>query len=551
MALAATTGLIPALRADHDDGGALQLTRIVTGLARPIFLTHAPGDTDRLFILEQHQGQIRIFKKSTQSLLPTPFLAIAGVNTNNEEGLLGLAFHPDYQTNGYFYVYFTDSVPGRHSFIRRYQVSANPDLATPTSAHEVLRFGQPQSNHNGGWIGFNPAATGAARHYLYVSSGDGGGGNDDDTGHAAGSGNGLSLQTLLGKMLRIDVNADDFPVDTQSNYGIPANNPFVGIPGLNEIWAFGLRNPWRCSFDRATGDLWIADVGQDDREEIDVLPGNSSGGENFGWRLREGTIATPTAGIGGSAPPGAVDPILDYPRTSPGTPVINGGIWGRSTTGGYVYRGTAMPWLQGTYFFADFVSSKVWSLRCDVSTSTVSELADRSTELTPDVGTLTKISAFGEDATSELYIVSLDGGIFQVTQSPYNLWRNSVFSVNQIADPMKSGPDADLDDDGNTTVQEFVVGFDPTVPDGSLPLTPTIADDGGDDFLTITLARDPQSAGMVSLQGETGPAPDALTPASTVTLEDSSSIFSFRDTVPVSNATNRFGAIRFELSGDN
>jgi glucose/arabinose dehydrogenase len=379
------------------DGLAVQ--RVATGLSRPLYITAPPGDTARLFVVEQHTGLIKVLDLATGAINATPFLDLDGLATGSEQGLLGLAFHPDYANNGYFYVNFTASGGGT-TYIRRYRVSANPDIVDSGSATTVLTYGQPQSNHNGGWIGFGPNDG-----LLYIATGDGGGGDDNDAGHTPGTGNGQDItNNLLGKILRIDVNGDDFPEDPNRNYAIPPTNPFAGIPGDDEIWAYGLRNPWRPSFDRATGDLYIADVGQNTREEINFQAASSAGGENYGWRLREGTIATPTGGVGGPAPPGAVEPIQDYGHT--GAP--NGGF---SITGGYVHRGP-IELLQGVYLFADYVSSQVWSFRFDGSV--VTDFTNRTAQLAPDIGSMSSIASFGEDTLGNLYIVDLGGDVFKV-----------------------------------------------------------------------------------------------------------------------------------------
>jgi hypothetical protein len=380
----------------------------------PVYLTAPPGDTSRVFVLEQHTGRIRIIHLPTHSLEPTPFLTIPGLPTGSEQGLLGLAFHPDYETNGYFYVDYTDP----DTRIVRYQVSADPDVADPGSATPVLGFTQPQSNHNGGWIGFGPDG------FLYVASGDGGGGNDQGTGHTTGTGNAQDItDNLLGKILRIDVDADDFPGDSQRNYSIPADNPFVRIDGDDEIWATGLRNPWRASFDRLTGDLYVGDVGQGRCEELDVQPAASVGGENYGWRLREGTIATPT--VGGPPPAGAIEPIFDYPHA--GTDELcsdpGAGFTGIAITGGYVYRGPAAE-LAGRYFFADFGTGRLWSLRYDGSPPSVfdgtnyTELTDHTGDpaFTPDAGSIELVSSFGEDAAGNLYVVDYGGEVFTIPE---------------------------------------------------------------------------------------------------------------------------------------
>ncbi|HEX5220867.1 MAG TPA: PQQ-dependent sugar dehydrogenase [Verrucomicrobiae bacterium] len=379
------------------------LQRVASGLNNPIFVTHAPGDAARLFIV-QRAGTIRILNLSSGMLEPTPFLTIPGVDTEGEGGLLGMAFHPGYQTNGKFYVNVTidTGVQPFATYIREYTVSANPNVANPASARTILSFMQPQSNHNGGWIGFSPNNN----PYLYIATGDGGGGDDNDTGHTAGTGNAQDTTTnLLGKILRVDVDSDAFPADTNRNYAIPPNNPFVGVPGDDEIFAYGLRNPFRAGFDRATGDLWIGDVGQSAREEIDFLPASSNGGENYGWRLREGTIATPSGGVGGAPPPGNVEPVYDYNRD-------NDPFGGTVVTGGYVYRGPD-PALQGKYFFLDSRNSastlddNYWIFDPADPYGTVQNI---DALLTPDVGAPTFPVSFGEDQMGNLYIAYLVSG---------------------------------------------------------------------------------------------------------------------------------------------
>jgi len=389
--------------------------RVATGLSRPLYVTAPASDTERIFVVEQRNGstgRIRIVALATDTLLGTPFLSISPVSTGNEQGLLGLAFHPDYASNGYFFVAYTHADGTLR--VERYAVSAgDPNVADPASATAVLSIAQPQANHNGGWLGFGPDG------YLYVSSGDGGGGDDNGAGHTPGIGNAQDItDNLLGKILRLDVDGDDFPADPTRNYAIPAGNPFVGVTGDDEIWVYGLRNTWRASFDRETGDFYFADVGQNNREEIDVQPTGSAGGENYGWRLREGTIATPSGGVGGPPPPGAIDPIYDYEHGG-------GPLQGNSVTGGYVYRGPAIS-LRGRYLFADFVNSRIWSLVWDGSdpsafdgTNFLDFIDHTGTpEFMPDAGILTGISSFGEDAAGNVYITTLGGEVFRIAAVP-------------------------------------------------------------------------------------------------------------------------------------
>ena len=389
------------------DGSAkgLVVERLVSGLANPVYATFAPGDNDRLFVIEQRSG-IRIIDLNTGTLNATPFLSIPDLNQNNGEGgLIGLAFHPDYANNGRFFVNMTNNRQPVNdntgdTFIREYQVSSNPDVAVQAPVQTILTVIQPFGNHNGGWLDFGPDG------YLYIALGDGGSGHDP--GDRAQNKN-----NLLGKMLRIDINGDDFAA-ADRNYAIPPDNPFAGpgVDGADEVWAYGLRNHYRNSFDRETGDLYIADVGQARREEIDVQPATSAGGENYGWRLREGIVATPTGGIGGPKPAGAIDPIFDYRN---GTDDYEG----ESITGGYVYRGPIDD-LQGQYFFADFVRSHIWSLTYNGDAPNQHDgtnfdgLTDWMDLLLPDVGSINSISSFGEDAEGNLYIVDYGGEIFAI-----------------------------------------------------------------------------------------------------------------------------------------
>jgi glucose/arabinose dehydrogenase len=367
----------------------LAATTVASGLDLPVFATAPRGDTGRLFIVEQQTGNIRILDLATGQLLPTPFLTITDLSDGNEQGLLGLAFHPQYADNGLLYVDYTDAAGNTQ--IKRFRTrpsSTSPiraNQADPASQASVLSIPQPFSNHNGGWIGFGPDGL------LYVATGDGGSGNDP--GNRA-----QNLAERLGKLLRIDVNRDDFP-DAVRNYGIPASNPFVATPGTApEIWAYGLRNPWRCSFDRQTGDLFIADVGQSQREEVNVQSVASPGGENYGWRLKEGTLTTGLDPIGGHV---LVDPVHEYSHPA-----------GIAIVGGYVYRGAASPALAGRYLFADH-NGRVWSLRYSSLTGAV-DVQEHTSQLFPTLSR-PRISSFGEDASGELYLVRHDGVIMRLS----------------------------------------------------------------------------------------------------------------------------------------
>src|ERR1700736_815191 len=403
--------------ANEVDGQAvpgLDAIRVASGLAQPLFASTPPGDFNRIFIVQQN-GQIRILHLDTGTLNATPFLTVSNIVSGGEQGLLGLAFDPSYATNGKFYVNYT--APGGAfnagiTKIVQYQVSANPDIAdtTPANVKTLLSFDQPETNHNGGWIGFSPRA--GDDHNLYIATGDGGAGNDQGTGHIEPGGNGQNNTTLLGKMLRIHIDP------TTGTYTIPANNPFFGSATLKqEIWLFGLRNPYRDSFDRLTGRMFIGDVGQDTREEVDVQQAtNPGGGENYGWRLREGTIATPTGNpvVGGARPTGNVDPIFDYPHTT-----------GQTVIGGYVYRGQQFPALQGVYVFGDYLGpepgsiGRIFSLNYDGTTA--SNFQDITSQLFPIPTTsgnvnLANVSSFGEDAAGELYITDIgNGNVYKIS----------------------------------------------------------------------------------------------------------------------------------------
>jgi glucose/arabinose dehydrogenase len=362
----------PILLPFPPDPNAYALRRIVSGLERPVYLTHAGDTTGRLFVVEQ-SGRIRILQNG--ALLADPFLDLTDLvnDSGNEQGLLGLAFHPDYAANGLFFVNYTDA--NGDTAVVRYSVSADPNRADPASAKMILQVAQPFPNHNGGDLAFGPDG------YLYIGLGDGGSAGDPQ-------GNGQNLKALLGKLLRIDVNPGD-------PYGIPPDNPFVGHPEARpEIWAYGLRNPWRYSFDRATGDLYIADVGQNAYEEIDYQPAGSQGGENYGWNFMEG--AHP---FKGQAPAGLTAPVAEYSHQ----------VGGCSVTGGYVYRGPSLPALNGVYLYGDYCSGQVWALYRSGS----------SWENVALLNAFFTISSFGEDANGEVYVLDHGGGaVYQWVAAP-------------------------------------------------------------------------------------------------------------------------------------
>ncbi|CAN5169140.1 hypothetical protein BH20VER2_BH20VER2_16920 [soil metagenome] len=378
---------------------ALAVELISSELSNPIFVTAPPGDTERLFVVEQ-TGAIRVIELATKTVRAEPFLDLSdAIEMGHEQGLLGLAFHPRYAENGTFYVNYV--APGGAAdngvtMIRQYQVSAaDRNRAELASGKTVLQIDQPQGNHNGGWIGFSPRK--GDENNLYIAMGDGGAAFDEGNAHVEPGGNAQSLQSLHGKMLRVQVKAAD------GTYTIPRDNPHASSnTARKEIWLLGLRNPYRASFDRVTGDLFIADVGQDQREEINLQKAsNPAGGENYGWRLREGKIVTPGR-VGGARPRGAVDPLFEYGREV-----------GLCVIGGYVYRGSRIPELQGTYVFGDY-SGKVYALTFN------GKGASRFQELTAVLfpsGSgldLQSLSSLGEDAEGELYLTSLTGSVFKI-----------------------------------------------------------------------------------------------------------------------------------------
>lgn len=363
----ALTALLPVAASAQD----VTYTTFATGLAQITDVTHA-GDS-RLFVAQQN-GLIRVVQSNGQ-VNPTPFLDVSGLITSGgERGLLGLAFHPNYASNGFFYVNYTNR--SGDTAVARYEVSANPDVADASTGTVLLTVDQTYANHNGGDLVFGPGDG-----FLYIAIGDGGSGCDPLDDAQDGT-------NLLGTIARIDV-------DGSAPYAVPPSNPFVGTPGmLDEIWAWGLRNPWRISFDRQPPhDLWIGDVGQDVREEIDRQPGASSGGENYGWDCTEGFVSSSTSPSNCSTtaacpPSGDTPPVHDY--VHPG---------GRcSVTGGFVYRGASHPRFVGEYFFADLCSSELWSLRSDGRGGF--DLTSYETDVPGGPRT------FGEDANGEVYVAT-------------------------------------------------------------------------------------------------------------------------------------------------
>lgn len=356
---------MPATAVPASPVDSIQLLPIANGFVRPLGLEHAFDE--RLFVVEQ-KGTIQIVQDG--QILPIPFLNIEDRVTTrgNEQGLLGLAFHPNYQTNGRFFLNYTRS--DNATVIAEYLVDpSKPNLANPESESIILTIDQPFQNHNGGQIRFGPDG------YLYIGMGDGGS-RDDPQNHAQ------DFDTLLGAMLRIDV-------DSGKPYAIPADNPFVSAPPVrDEIWAVGLRNPWRFSFDKQTGDLFIADVGQNMWEEISFQPAGSSGGENYGWKIYEGEACY----LGN----------CDTADLTPPIAITSHAEGHCSITGGYIYRGQAYPSLTGNYFFADYCSGTLWRLF---------QSADGRWDQA-EIGNMGfLVSSFGEDANGEVYIINQGEGI--------------------------------------------------------------------------------------------------------------------------------------------
>lgn len=360
----------------QESGGAawsaIALEKMVTGLSQPIVLVPGVEGESRLYVLEQ-AGRVRIIQGG--QLLEEPFLDLTDrvLSTGAEQGLLGLAFHPDYRSNGIFFVHYTGRPDGQTVVARLRRSADDPRRGDPTTAEVILTVPQPFPNHNGGSLLFGPDG------YLYIALGDGG--SAGDPGNRA-----QNLETLLGKILRIDVSQP-------GPYRIPSDNPFVSKPGRDEIWAYGLRNPWRISFDRRTGDLYIADVGQQEREEVNFQPAASRGGENYGWKVFEGTRRYSAGNL-----PDAVFPVAEYTHEGGNCAI----------SGGYVYRGRAIPDLEGIYLYGDFCSGRIWGLRR-------TEGSWQSRQL---LKTDANIAAFGEDEAGELYVVDRKGSIYRVRALP-------------------------------------------------------------------------------------------------------------------------------------
>lgn len=351
----------------------------------PVAVAYAPGDASRVFVLGRF-GKITIHDATTGAARPGPFvdllpLVCCSANAN----MVGLAFDPDYAHNGYFYVHY-QGVP-TESVVSRYRVTSDPDVADANSGVVILKTPRSAFGHNGGAIGFSPVDG-----YLYVPTGDSGNGAVADPANAA-----QNLASPLGKVLRVDVGGDDFPLDADRNYRVPATNPFVGIAGaMPEIWALGHRNPYQSTFDRMTGDYYVADVGQDLREEVNVQPANSAGGLNYGWKCVEGDVCS---GYGGCdcMSPQLVSPIHVYDHTV-----------GCSIAGGRVYRGSALEDLRGWYVYSDYCSGIVHGVR---RVGNVTEFRDLTATMRPPLPGFAEVTSIGDDANGELYITAIHNNV--------------------------------------------------------------------------------------------------------------------------------------------
>ena len=370
----------------------ISLVKRFSGFTQPVQITQAGDGSGRLFFVEQ-PGRIRVSRGGT--LLPVPFLDIVSrVSCCGERGLLSVAFPPGYGSKRYFYVDYTDTAG--NTVISRHRLGADADVADPGSEQIVLTIAQPYSNHNGGQLAFGPDG------YLYVGMGDGGSGGDPQN-------NAQSPTSLLGKILRIDVESGAAP------YAVPVSNPFAGRAGYRgEIWALGLRNPWRFSFDRRTGDLFIGDVGQNRYEEVDFQPAGDPGGENYGWRIMEaGHCYDPNP----CNQTGLLQPVFEYDHSQ-----------GCSVTGGFVYRGSLYPRMQGVYFFADYCSGRLWGLRRDGNSFQSTQLLDSPYT----------VSTFGEDEAGNVYLADYGrGDVYQVTDP--GAMAGYVYRVPAIAHNVGAG----------------------------------------------------------------------------------------------------------------
>jgi glucose/arabinose dehydrogenase len=417
----------------------ISVTSLVAGLSAPVDVVAPPDASGTLFVVQQ-AGLIRIVRDG--AVLATPFLDLTGRTTaSGERGLLGLALHPDYVTNGRLFVYYTRNTDGALTIERYARSSTNADVADPASVAPILSLAHSAGNHNGGKLAFGPDG------YLYIGTGDSGGSNDP--GNVA-----QNLASRLGKMLRLDVD-----VDAPPHYAIPPTNPFAGqtCDGIStgtcpEIWAYGLRNPWRFSFDRLTGDLFIGDVGQNAREEVSFEAAGSAGGKNFGWRTMEGTICTPGVNPACTPPANHVPPIVEYDMAG-----------GQSITGGYRYRGARIPALAGAYLYTDFITREMWA----ATTNGTGAWTGAQALVTTSAG----VAGFGEDSAGELYVTGpTNPNVFRILPRDTDAdglpdwWETAYFGGATAA---LSGDDTDAD--GWTNLAEYQAGSDPLLA-ASIPI---------------------------------------------------------------------------------
>jgi glucose/arabinose dehydrogenase len=496
----------------HSQQLAVALEEVTGGLVDPIGIENAGDGSGRLFVI-QRPGQVVIVKDGT--LWAEPFLDVSErVTAGGEQGLLGLAFHPDYASNGEFFIHYTEDTAG-DTVIERCSVSADdPDRGDCSAEDIIFTLDQPFSNHNGGKIAFGPD------EYLYIALGDGGGSGDPEE-------NAQDIEDLHGAILRLDVDGDDFTGDPERDYAIPGDNPFVGQAGADEIWAFGLRNPWRFSFDRMTGDLWIGDVGQASWEEIDFEPAHDPGGRNYGWDVLEGEHCFE------DDPEGACNEFLTGGSTLPIMEYSSDGTGHCSVTGGFRYRGTREPQLFGVYLFADFCSGTIWGTLPNCTGAwEMRVLAE------PGL----RITTFGEDEAGEVYVAEFSDDKLHrltvddnangpaLTPDPAALDYGTGFKVGDTAtlatEFTHSGTGDDaviIDAFGLSDPDHFSLdpsgGADPCgpapvclPPGGSCTVAATFAprrEGGFDEFLTV-LANSPPAP--VSLLGEVScTGPDHLT----------------------------------------
>ncbi len=374
-----------------DRAGTVSTRRVGQGFDTPVYLLGRGDGTGRVLVV-QKGGLVRALDPATGVIESAPFLDVSSqVATDGERGLLSLALAPDFATSGKVYAYMIAT--NGNIQIRRFTAGTSGVLASDMG-DIILSIPHPRNNHNGGWLGFD------ASGLLVLGTGDGGGGGDPD-------GNGQNKNALLGKILRIDPNSDAYPADPNRDYAIPAANPFAIAGGAPEIWHYGLRNPFRNSFDRTTGNFYIGDVGQGAWEEID-LARPTDNGLNYGWKIREGAH-----NYAGGSSAGLTEPVAEYPHGS-------GAKEGDSLIGGYVYRGPVMS-LRGQYIFGDYINSRIWSIPVTqlVQGATVANtgFTDRTTDFAPPTGSIGNISSFGEDDVFNLYIIDIDGDIFMVDEA--------------------------------------------------------------------------------------------------------------------------------------